>query len=210
MLGKLARELRLVGIDCEYDRNLGGMAAFREARRSGRVFLTRAGRLRELPGAMFVQSQVAAEQVEQIKATIDSGLRPAVPLADGQPPAAPNEAGAAAPDETTDQQPETPAPPPPADDAGPGPKRETPAFGRCLQCNAALEKINREQARPSVPFFVYQIHHEFRRCPKCRKVFWPGNHVADMERRVETTRPDRQRRPRFAPRSHRQRRDRTQ
>jgi uncharacterized protein with PIN domain len=171
MLGRLARELRLLGIDCEYDRSLGGMQAYRAARGSGRVFLTRTNRLRGLPGTIHVQSQIAPEQVAQIKAELDAGLKPAAPVTEETPPLS--------------QQ-------PPAKLALGRPRhleakpaQETPALGRCLACNAPLEKISREQARPSVPFFVYQIHHEFRRCPKCHKVFWPGNHVADMERRVQ-------------------------
>ncbi len=180
MLGRLARELRLLGIDCEYDRNLGGMVAYREARKTGRVFLTRANKLRTLPGAMFVQSQVAVEQVAQVKAEIAAGLKPVVPI-EVEAPAAPQQSTvgptAARPrsEPVPAREPERPAAPPP---------EKTPAFGRCLECNAPLEKISREQARPSVPFFVYQIHHEFRRCPKCRRVFWPGNHVANMQRRV--------------------------
>lgn len=189
MLGRLARELRLLGIDAEYDRNLGGMAAFREARRTGRILLTRANKVRELPGVIFVQSQVPPEQVAQIQAAVEAGLKPAVPVVEQPPPGetpAPVEESVARPPaaESAQPVPEAPLPAPerPKREAPPVP--EEPAFGRCLDCNTPLEKINREQARPSVPFFVYQIHHDFRRCPKCKKVYWPGNHVSDMQRRV--------------------------
>jgi uncharacterized protein with PIN domain len=64
------------------------------------------------------------------------------------------------------------------------PAEKIAAYGRCLQCNVPLEKLTREQARPSVPFFIYQIHQDFRGCPKCRKVYWPGDHVEQMSQRA--------------------------
>ena len=76
--------------------------------------------------------------------------------------------------------------------ASPPAERIAP-FGRCLSCNVPLEKLTREQARPSVPFFIYQIHHDFRGCPKCHRVYWPGNHVEQMAQRAGP--PPRSRRP---------------
>jgi uncharacterized protein with PIN domain len=255
MLGKLARELRLLGMDVEYERNLAGMAAYRVARQRGRILLSRANRLRELEGVIFITSTAAAEQVAQVKAALEAGLKPPVPVdvpreqpASGQPApeaesAAEQEAvpeteapvvpipsmvlqtglvsviPGAEPAETEPQAepgPETGpelAPEPeqkaePRPEPRPEPKRheprrheprpqqqqpkprreeqprETPELGRCLDCNVPLEPLARESARPLVPFFIYQIHHEFRRCPKCRNVFWPGSHVADMEKRA--------------------------
>jgi len=165
MLGKLARELRLLGHDAEYDRNLGGMPAYRVARQSGRILLTRTNKLRGLPGTIYVPGQLAPDQVAQVKAEIDAGLTPAVPVAA-------EESAAPPPEKPARTRPVSP----PAEKIAP--------FGRCLQCNVPLEKITREQARPSVPFFIYQIHHDFRGCPKCRKVYWPGNHVEQMAQRA--------------------------
>jgi hypothetical protein len=157
MLGKLARELRLLGMDVEYDRTVSGMQAYRAARAAGRTLLTRNKRLTGLPGAVFVTSQVAAEQVAQVRGE----AAPAAPAA----PTTPVVIAAPRPEPRPEKSEETP-------------------FGRCLECNSPLEKISRDQARPSVPFFVYQIHHEFRRCQKCKRVYWPGNHVQDMQERV--------------------------
>jgi uncharacterized protein with PIN domain len=164
MLGRLARELRVLGMDVEYRRNLGGMPAYKQARESGRTFLTRNKRLAALPGSVQIQSQVAAEQVAQVR---------------GEPPVkVETQAEEAAAREAVPPRPVQPRPvveKPPVEEA---------AFGRCLKCNTPLEKLTRDQARPLVPFFIYQIHHEFRGCPKCKQVFWPGSHVQDMERRV--------------------------
>jgi uncharacterized protein with PIN domain len=177
MLGKLARELRLLGYDVEYDRNLGGMPAYRVARQSGRILLTRTNKLRGLPGTIYVPGQLAPEQVAQVKAEVEAGLKPAVPVAAEEPATPP----------PTDKPPQ-PRPQPertsaPARPVSP-PAEKIAAYGRCLQCNVPLEKLTREQARPLVPFFIYQIHHDFRGCPKCRKVFWPGDHVEQMAQRA--------------------------
>jgi len=171
MLGKLARELRLLGFDAEYDRNLGGMPAYRLARQSGRILLTRTNRLRDLPGTLHVKSQLASEQVAQVKAEVEAGLSPAVPVA-GETSAHPAPAPRAG---VATSVPVRPAAPPP---------EKIAPFGRCLGCNVPLEQLTREQARPTVPFFIYQIHHDFRGCPKCRKVYWPGNHVEQMAQRA--------------------------
>jgi uncharacterized protein len=178
MLGKLARELRLLGLDVEYDRNLGGMPAYKVARQSGRILLTRTNKLKGLPGTVYVPSQLAPEQVAQVKAEIDAGLKPAVPVAEAAPTPQPADKPAAA-----RPQPQPESAPAPARPPSP-PAEKIAAFGRCLQCNVPLEQLTREQARPSVPFFIYQIHHDFRGCPKCRKVFWPGNHVEQMAQRA--------------------------
>jgi uncharacterized protein len=176
MLGKLARELRLLGYDAEYDRNLGGMPAYRVARQSGRILLTRTNKLKGLPGTIYVPGQLAPEQVAQVKAEIEAGLKPAVPVAVEEP-------AASAPEKPAQPRPQPERAPAPEQPVSP-PAEKIAAYGRCLQCNVPLEKLTREQARPSVPFFIYQIHHDFRGCPKCRKVYWPGDHVEQMSQRA--------------------------
>ncbi|HDQ98983.1 MAG TPA: hypothetical protein ENN51_01660 [candidate division WOR-3 bacterium] len=156
MLGKLCRELRALGVDAEYRRGIGGLRAYKQARAKDQLFLTRAGRLRELPGAFYVESNDPAAQLVQVREQlgIEAGSAPA------------SEAPASAPAA------EKPAAPPP------------PSGSRCRDCNVALEKISREQARPAIPFFIYQIHHDFSRCPKCKRVFWPGSHTRGAQERA--------------------------
>lgn len=172
MLGRLAREMRVLGMDVEYNRSVSGMQAYKSARAAGRTLLTRNKRMTSLPGVVYVTSQEAAAQIAQVRGEPVPAEEKPVPQVRPAPRPAP--------------RPEKPA-------------QEQP-FGRCLECNSPLEKISRDQARPSVPFFIYQIHYDFKRCPKCRRVYWPGNHVADMRERVpeqEGRRPGpRPRRPR--------------
>jgi uncharacterized protein with PIN domain len=212
MLGRLARELRMRGLDVFYQRNLGGMMAFRQSRQSGRTLLTRNHRLKGLPGVVSIESNNIREQVAQVtgepvepapEPKPAEAEAPAVqPEADGKSQQAPVEPRPERPPERRQEQRREPRPPRehrpeqrreprPEGEARPAPE---PQFGRCLACNAPLEQVSRDTARPSIPFFIYQIHHDFRRCPKCKKVFWPGSHVQDMERRVRPQgRPPRRR-----------------
>ncbi len=145
MLGKLARELRLLGMDVEYSRTAAGIRAYREARAQARTFLTRSKKLAKLPGTIYLASPDPSEQVAELKqklagVTVGS-LR--------------------------------------KEDAGQSP------FSRCSCCNESLTKISREEARPFVPFFIYQIHHDFNLCPKCRRVYWPGSHSQHLRRKEQ-------------------------
>jgi uncharacterized protein with PIN domain len=51
----------------------------------------------------------------------------------------------------------------------------------CLKCNMLLEGIVREEIEGLVPAYVYERYREFRRCPVCRKIFWPGTHRRHVE-----------------------------
>lgn len=56
---------------------------------------------------------------------------------------------------------------------------------RCLACNLPLKPLGREQARNLVSPFVGEHAASFAVCSGCRRVFWPGTHYGDMERRIE-------------------------
>ncbi|MGC8633262.1 MAG: Mut7-C RNAse domain-containing protein [Candidatus Limnocylindrales bacterium] len=60
-------------------------------------------------------------------------------------------------------------------------------FSRCLACNGRLEPIERDRVGPLVPPRVYREQTEFRRCPRCGRIFWRGSHVARMARLLERT-----------------------
>ncbi len=58
-------------------------------------------------------------------------------------------------------------------------------FSRCLRCNAALEPVDPGQARAHVPPWVALTQEQFRRCPACGRIYWPGTHVQRMLARLE-------------------------
>ena len=49
-------------------------------------------------------------------------------------------------------------------------------FSRCLICNVRLELVDKEKIKSEVPAYVYRKHSEFRKCPNCQRVYWPGSH----------------------------------
>jgi len=57
-------------------------------------------------------------------------------------------------------------------------------FSRCLECNESLVPCGREQVQGVVPPHVLETHHEFTRCPKCRRVYWQGTHWQAMVKRL--------------------------
>jgi len=58
-------------------------------------------------------------------------------------------------------------------------------LGRCLRCNTPLEPIEAERARARVPPWVARTQEEFRACPACGRIYWPGTHVRRMAKRLE-------------------------
>ncbi len=49
-------------------------------------------------------------------------------------------------------------------------------FRLCLRCNEPLEAMRHEDAEGLVPVYVFENQRNFRRCPACRSVYWPGTH----------------------------------
>jgi hypothetical protein len=52
---------------------------------------------------------------------------------------------------------------------------------RCLDCNVAVESVAAERVPAQVPEYVRATQHDFRRCPRCRKIYWPATHRARMD-----------------------------
>ncbi len=51
-------------------------------------------------------------------------------------------------------------------------------FRRCIECNADLVEATREEVTGRVPAFVQATQTRFRRCPRCRHLYWDATHVA--------------------------------
>jgi uncharacterized protein with PIN domain len=59
---------------------------------------------------------------------------------------------------------------------------------RCADCNAVLTPILHDEAAPLVPVFVAEQYEEFLQCPRCRRLFWPGTHWHNLDRRLTAIR----------------------
>jgi len=62
--------------------------------------------------------------------------------------------------------------------------RATRPFTRCMACNAVLEEAG-EEVRQHVPARVAASQREFRRCPGCGRIYWPGSHYERMRQWIE-------------------------
>ena len=60
-----------------------------------------------------------------------------------------------------------------------------PALSRCSVCNAVLEPISPAGIADRVPPYVLKTQTEFRRCPGCGRVYWPGSHLQAMRGQIE-------------------------
>jgi uncharacterized protein with PIN domain len=59
-----------------------------------------------------------------------------------------------------------------------------PALSRCAVCNTELEPVSPEDIAIRVPPYVVRTQTDFRRCPGCGRVYWPGTHVDGMRERM--------------------------
>jgi uncharacterized protein with PIN domain len=53
-------------------------------------------------------------------------------------------------------------------------------FSRCLECNVALQEVDKEAVFEKVPPYVYLTQKHFARCPSCDRVYWHGTHADKM------------------------------
>ena len=49
-------------------------------------------------------------------------------------------------------------------------------LSRCIECNQALQPIEKDQVQDKVPTYVWQTQTAFRRCPACRRIYWGATH----------------------------------
>jgi uncharacterized protein with PIN domain len=68
--------------------------------------------------------------------------------------------------------------------------REVPLGGvgerpsRCVECNVEVQLLAPGDVPPSVPEYVRATQHEFQRCPRCRRVYWPATHRTRMDEEI--------------------------
>jgi len=61
----------------------------------------------------------------------------------------------------------------------------TSLFQRCVECNGELEGVARDEVAGKVPPFVLDTQQDFRRCRRCRHLYWDATHVARVRRELE-------------------------
>jgi uncharacterized protein with PIN domain len=57
-------------------------------------------------------------------------------------------------------------------------RRHLNPLSRCARCNVILTALPRESVAGRVPDYILHHHRRFYACPRCRRVYWPGSHLA--------------------------------
>lgn len=55
-------------------------------------------------------------------------------------------------------------------------KSDLRPFSRCLGCNTAIRRVDREAVRDRVPAYVWHCHRTFHGCGRCKRIYWAGSH----------------------------------
>ena len=58
-------------------------------------------------------------------------------------------------------------------------------FSRCMRCNEPLRAVAKADVLHLLPPMVRVEQHSFSRCPRCRRLYWPGSHWQRMRRRLD-------------------------
>jgi len=139
-LGKLVRDLRLLGIDIVYDRDAEDRQLLNISIAEGRALLTRDRRLlmhSVLRDGYYLRSQNPLEQTLEVLRRFD--------LATSLAP-----------------------------------------FSRCLRCNAPLEAVEKHTVVERLEPLTKLYYKQFRKCPGCGQIYWPGSHFETLQQRIET------------------------
>lgn len=139
MLGKLARWLRVSGLDVNYQRKISDNELIRQARQERRTILTRDTRLIKRLDAsefMFIEHDHLEDQLRQFYTRY--------------------------PELMNQQQ----------------------FLSRCLECNALLEPITKDQVKDRVWPYVYETQTKFTICPSCERIYWDATHVQKIKDRL--------------------------
>ena len=141
-VGKLAKKLRLLGLDVADWREGKLLEAAGKAEAEGRILLTRSRRIREEKTGVQIFMLEAEDPDQQAREVLtELGVEPE-------------------------------------------PERY---FSRCLRCNEELQAVAKEEVQGAVPDFIYRLYDSFHRCPRCRRIYWPGSHLERMKEGVVKT-----------------------
>jgi uncharacterized protein len=56
---------------------------------------------------------------------------------------------------------------------------------RCLRCNALLEDAAKADIIDKLQPLTKMYYDQFRRCPRCKQIYWSGSHLPKLQKRIE-------------------------
>ena len=63
-------------------------------------------------------------------------------------------------------------------------KSQIAPLTRCVECNALLLPIAKEEVRDKVWPYVYQSQEHFTTCPNCHRIYWEATHVTKIREKL--------------------------
>jgi uncharacterized protein with PIN domain len=57
-------------------------------------------------------------------------------------------------------------------------------FTRCLRCNTLIEAVEKAEIIDQLEPLTKIYYEQFRRCPSCGQIYWPGSHFKKLEARI--------------------------
>jgi uncharacterized protein with PIN domain len=57
-------------------------------------------------------------------------------------------------------------------------------FVRCLRCNALVKAVEKAEIMDQLEPLTKIYYEQFRRCPSCGQIYWPGSHFKKLEARI--------------------------
>lgn len=58
-------------------------------------------------------------------------------------------------------------------------------FTRCVECNEELLPLPKDKVERKIPDYVFQTQSTFHGCSKCRRIYWQGTHLLQMEKFIK-------------------------
>ncbi len=58
-------------------------------------------------------------------------------------------------------------------------------FLRCIRCNIAIVDVEPGDVYGQIPDYIHESYSQFKKCPQCYRVFWPGSHTLRALERIE-------------------------
>jgi uncharacterized protein with PIN domain len=58
-------------------------------------------------------------------------------------------------------------------------------FSLCLECNRELVPRSKEEVKNLVPPHVFETQTQYRQCPGCQRIYWPGTHWQAMVKKLQ-------------------------
>lgn len=64
-------------------------------------------------------------------------------------------------------------------------KKQIKLFALCLECNIMLKDVSKAEILSELLPKTRLYHNAFKRCPDCKRIYWPGSHYQRMKKYME-------------------------